>query len=226
MRPFLPAVLTAIICSLLIAFLLSGSYGAYNIIILPFLAVAAGYWIERLLFQKAAGVKPAAVVLFCIFITGVFFSNAFGAKKEMTYISALKKLKSDVRNEIPPDAPVLGSILYYTTFKDQPFYHIAWFDKAGIPGQSFEQGIKVLKVKYIIVDDILLGKAIAAKRESNWIPDMINFLETKCTLENTFSSNYKVGNRVANPDLYPAFWKYPALKRGLLQKVCIYKVNP
>jgi len=220
---FYPVILPAVISSVMIAYFLSGSYGPFNIIIFPFIAICIAFILNQMIENKNALSKS---VLISVMLVLTFSTNFYGLGIHKVYNENYKKLEAELRHSIPGNVPVLGSTMHYTTFENQPYYHFTWFGvDAGIPGQSFQQAIEALNVKYIIVDDIFMAKAVTSNRGTQWLNDLISYLDNKCTLIDTFKTYYYIGGRIWHPKRFPESWRYDAMETRFLQKVLVYKVN-
>jgi hypothetical protein len=221
---FYPVILPGFITALTIAYFLSGSYAPFNIIIFPFIAIVIAFMINDFIESKRGAITKSVLISGALIL--VFTTNFYGLSLHKKYNAAYIQLQAELREAIPPGVPILGSTLHYTTFENQPYYHVSWFgEDMGIPDQSFEEGVVALNVKYIIVDDIFMAKAVASNRGNEWFSGLTNYLNEKCTLLDTIRTNYYVGGRIWKPELFPESWRYKGMKRNFLQKVCIYKVN-
>jgi hypothetical protein len=217
-------IIPCIVVSMFVLLLLSGSLGKYNVIMFPFLVIsivsALFYFSEK--YNQRRILLPACF----IFLLLMLATNFYGMKAQAEYMRNYKTLLAQVRQSIPENVPVLGWNFYSPAFPHQQLYHNSWMNEdAGVKGISFEQAVHAIHAKYIIVDDSFIGRAVGGGRSKTWMDDMMNYLATQCTLEKTFTTYYKLGSRVPDPQRYPDDWKYSGLKKGFLQKVCIYKVK-
>ena len=205
-----------LLVSLGILYFLSGSFGNYNVIIAPFVAILLVSY-----FQKRTELKLLPVTLMLILIA----SNVPGFTSDGAYAKEYTRMTSRVREKIDRQSPVLGLALYYNPFKDQAYYSNSWFNPyGGRIEQSFEQACDTLKVKYIIVDDAFVSRALLDRGRA-WTDSMFMTLQNRGEVIDSFHANYFVGNRVPSPDFFPDYWQYPGQEKLFIHQVKIYKLN-
>jgi hypothetical protein len=221
---FLPAsyivIITSSIVSLSILYLFSGSFGSYNVIIAPFLITGMVIFLKN----KFHSVKKVTIISITSLLILLVTSFA-GIADDIRHAKEYNSIISKVRQNTGTDGAVLGLALYYNVFKDQSYYSNSWFNQyGGIPGQSFQEAVSALKVKYIIADDAFVGRAVL-DRGKDWTDSMLLFLEKNCTQVAEIHADYFVGNRVPVPDKFPAVWKQRGVKAKFITNIVIYKVN-
>ncbi|MBL0102481.1 MAG: hypothetical protein IPP51_01095 [Bacteroidetes bacterium] len=210
----------AVIVSLLVLYFLSGSFGNYNVIIAPFMAIAIVSFIYNDQF-KASLQKSLPIVILLV----LFAANLPGFAADGRYAKEYTRMTTRVREKIDHQSAVLGLALYYNPFKDQPYYSNSWFNPyGGRIEQSFEQACDTLNVKYIIVDDAFVGRALL-DRGRGWTDSMFTMLQTRGEVIDSFPANYFVGNRVPGPDFFPSYWKYEGQQKQFIRQVKIYKLK-
>ena len=210
----------SILVSLAVLYLLSGSFGNYNVIILPFVAIFVS---QRLSNWNVSSQQktwiPVAVLLL------LFFSNIPGFAEDGRNAKEYSRLTSRVQEKVDRNSPILGLALYYNPFKDNTYYSNSWFNPyAGRIEQSFDDAVKVLGVKYVIVDDAFVGRALL-DRGRGWTDSMFVTLQTKGEVVDSFPANYFVGNRVPTPSFFPDYWKYDGQEKAHIRLVKIYHLK-
>ncbi len=209
--------------SLFILYLFSGSYGNYNVIAAPFFMILFVKYIERnsklAIPTKRFSIITSVVLLIIFSVNGLSMGRDFKMAKEYTF------LKSKVRIKIPQNVNVLGSAIYYDSFKTQNYYSNSWFDpNSGKAGQSFKDAVQVLNVKYIIIDDAFVSRAFS-DRGKQWMDSMLNYLKLNGEVVDEFDANYFINNPVISVSPLPKEWCYPNQVEGYIHKVKVYKLD-
>ena len=209
--------------SLFILYLFSGSYGNYNVIAAPFFMILFVKFIERnsklAIPTRRFSVITSVILLIVFSVNGLSMGRDFKMAKEYTF------LKSRVRIKIPQNVNVLGSAIYYDSFKTQNYYSNSWFDpNSGKAGQSFKDAVQVLHVKYIIIDDAFVTRAFSDRGEQ-WTDSMLNYLKLNGEVVDEFDANYFINNPVISVSPLPKEWSYPNQVEGYIHKVKVYKLD-
>ena len=213
----------AIFFSLTILYLLSGSFGNYNVIVSPFIAILiASFFSLKEQSEQSNNKKP---VLLLSFLLMVFTTNALGIKEDVKMAKEYTRITSYARSKIDDHSPVLGLALYYNPFKDQPYYSNSWFNPyGGRPDQSFEDAVKALKVKYVIIDDAFVGRALL-DRGRPWTDSMFTYLKLNGEVVDEIEANYFVGNRVPDPEFYSEDWRFKEQKKKYIRRIRIVEIT-
>lgn len=209
--------------SLFILYLFSGSYGNYNVIAAPFFMILFVKYIERnsklAIPTRRFSVITSVALLIVFSVNGLSLGRDFKMAKEYSF------LKSRVRKKIPQNVNVLGSAIYYDSFKTQNYYSNSWFDpNSGKAGQSFKDAVQVLNVKYIIVDDAFVSRAFSDRGEQ-WTDSMLSYLELNSQVVDEFDANYFINNPVTSVSSLPKEWCYQNQVEGYIHKVKVYKLD-
>lgn len=213
----------AIGLSLTMLYLLSGSFGSFNVIVAPFIAILLSMYLSRRSEGVSAGKKTSLIAVAMLLL--VFCSNAVGINKDVMMAREYKRITNHVRQKIDDRSAVLGLALYYNPFKDQPYYSNSWFNPyGGRPEQSFAEAVKSLGVKYVIIDDAFVGRALL-DRGRPWTDSMFVFLKTNGEVVDEIEANYFVGNRVPAPEFYSADWRFDGQKKAYIRKVQVIKIT-
>ncbi|MFZ7144367.1 MAG: hypothetical protein ACO1G6_03405, partial [Bacteroidota bacterium] len=213
----------SVFLTLTVLYLLSGSFGNFNVIVAPFIAIIiAGYFSKMEL--KVESAKKSTLIIVSL-LSVVFASNAIGIGQDVRMAKEYKRMTSHVRSIIDKDSAVLGLALYYNPFKDQPYYSNSWFNPfGGRPEQSFGEAIEALNVKYVIVDDAFVGRALL-DRGRGWTDSMFTYLKKNGEVMDEIPANYFVGNRVPDPEFYGEQWRFKEQKKRYIRKVRVIRLN-
>ena len=213
----------SVFLTLTVLYLLSGSFGNFNVIVAPFIAIIiAGYFSKMEL--KVESAKKSTLIIVSL-LAVVFASNAIGIGQDVRMAKEYKRMTSHVRSIIDKDSAVLGLALYYNPFKDQPYYSNSWFNPfGGRPEQSFGEAIEALNVKYVIVDDAFVGRALL-DRGRGWTDSMFTYLKKNGEVMDEIPANYFVGNRVPDPEFYGEQWRFKEQKKRYIRKVRVIRLN-
>lgn len=212
----------SIFLTLVILYLLSGSFGNFNVIVAPFVAIVLAMYIKNSVSNN--WIQKRTTVLSILLLT-VFTSNAISIRQDIIMANEYSRITSHVREKIDSHSTVLGLALYYNPFKDQPFYSNSWFNPyGGRIEQSFANAVKVLGVKYVIVDDAFVGRALL-DRGNDWTNDMFAYLKSNGTVVDEIPAHYFVGNRVPDPSFYTADWKFPEQQKRYINKIQIIELK-
>lgn len=211
------------IVSLILLYLLSGSFGNFNVVIAPFIMIFFVKYIEK---NSKVAVPAYRFSLFTVILLLTVFSvNALSLGQDVKMSREYSRLTTRIKSEIPKDASILGLALYYNPFKDQPYYSNSWFNPyAGRREQSFEQAVQVLNAKYIILDDAFVARALL-DRGRPWTDSMFTFLSQKGKVIDEFDANYFVGNRVPGPEFFPEEWRFDGQMKKYIRKVKVYHIE-
>ena len=205
---------------LLTLMLLSGSYGSYNIIVAPLIAIILAS------VSQAIIVRSRSILKLSILALGIcFLSNASGMQDHLKNSREFRRINHQVKAVIPDGNKVMGIALYYLPFRDEGFYSISWFNVyAGRREQSFEDAVRVLGVRYLVVDDAFVARAFL-ERGYPWTDSMHTFIKDHGSQVLEMETDYDVGKRVPKAAQYPEWWKYPALRQGKIKKVSVYQLT-
>ena len=209
--------------SLFILYLFSGSYGNYNVIAAPFFMILFVKYIERnsklAIPTRRFSVITSFVLLIVFSVNGLSLGRDFKMAQEYSF------LKSRVRKKIPQKVNVLGSAIYYDSFKDQNYYSTSWFDpNSGKVGQSFKVAVEALNVKYVIIDDAFVSRAFSDRGEQ-WTDSMLSYLDFSGQVVDEFDANYFINNPATSVSSLPKKWRYPNQVEGYIHKVKVYKLD-
>lgn len=208
--------IVTIASALLILYLLSGSFGNYNVIVAPFVMIILSGVISRLPSKVAT-----ASALFLILIPVI--SIGMTLPRHQANANAFDKVLYQVDSVVPDnETGVMGLAQYYLPFRDKRFYSNSWFNQyAGIPGQSFEEAVEKLKVNYIIVDEAFIGRAVL-DRGTGWTDSLIAYLQSKCEPVLETQTRLYAGNRVPEKERYPVQWQHPQFEKQFIRRVVVY----
>ena len=217
--------LIVLFTSLTLLYLLSGSFGNYNVVVAPFIMIIFTIIISKIIFYN--GNKKAATLLASFLLFSCFIVDAINIPKDIRFAKEYNEMLVTAKENISLKSGegVMALALYYEPFKDQNFYSNSWFNQyAGIPGQSFEHAVKELNVKYVILDDAFVGRAIL-DRGIHWTDSMMTFLADSGQVVNEKNVKYFVGNRVPAPTRYPKYWQYDGQAASYIKKMKIIKIK-
>ncbi len=213
----------SVFLTLTVLYLLSGSFGNFNVIVGPFIAIVIAGYLSNL--DKSKGKSARTAVIFASLLLITFVTNAIGIGQDVRMAKEYKRITTHVRSMIDEDSAVLGLALYYNPFKDQPYYSNSWFNPyGGRIEQSFSDAVKALDVKYVIVDDAFVGRALL-DRGRGWTDSMFTYLKKNGEVIDEIPANYFVGNRVPAPEFYGEQWQYPDQRKRFIRKIRIVKLN-
>ena len=209
--------------SLLLLFMFSGSFGNYNVIVAPFVMIIFASCISN---WYGMNKEKLALAVSFLLLFGNFAVIAMNVPSDIKYAKEFKSMNVAVHNVIPEkETGIMGLALYYLPFKERRFYSNSWFNQyAGIPGQTFEEAVRILNVHYVIVDDAFVGRAVL-DRGLAWTDSMMLFLNSNGKIILEKKVNLWVGNRVPNPAKYPLSWKYPELETSFIHRLRVYELN-
>ena len=213
----------SVFLTLTVLYLLSGSFGNFNVIVAPFIAIIIAAYFNHKSEGHISKKKCSILIPSLLLIT--FATNALGIGQDFRMAKEYKRITTHVRSMIDKNSAVLGLALYYNPFKDQPYYSNSWFNPyGGRAEQSFAAAVKALNVKYIIVDDAFVGRALL-DRGRGWTDSMFTYLETYGEVIDEIPANYFVGNRVPAPDFYSGQWRFPEQRKKFIRKIRIVRIN-
>ncbi len=209
--------------TLTILYLLSGSFGNFNVIVAPLVAIIISGYFSKTMQNQVAKSKSSVVLASLLLFT--FTTNAIGLSQDVRMAKEYTRITSHVRSIIVKDAAVLGLALYYNPFKDQPYYSNSWFNPyGGRIEQSFSDAVKALNVEYVIVDDAFVGRALL-DRGRGWTDSMFTYLKKNGEVIDEIPANYFVGNRVPDPEFYDQQWRFPEQMKSYIRKIRIVKLK-
>ncbi len=212
----------SIFFTLLMLYLLSGSFGSFNVIVAPFIAIVLTMFYSQRAELKVPSKNLGPVLTTLLLL--VFLSNAIGLGRDVKMAKEYNRITEHVKEKITDKSAVLGLALYYNPFKDQPFYSNSWFNPyGGRAEQSFEEAVLVLKVKYVILDDAFVGRALL-DRGRPWTDSMFVYLHQHGKVVDEISANYFVGNRVPSPEFYSADWKYEGQTKSYIKRIQVVRL--
>lgn len=202
--------------------LLSGSTGAYNVLLVPMAAILLARASMRLAVDAAVPValRRAPAVVLVVLALGLIPSMRFNLGQHDTY----ELLGARIASTVPVGRSVLAPALYYYALPGRPFTASYWFSPLiGRDGQSFSEGLRAVGAEYVVLDDQSIS-AIVKRRSDEWTREMFDFLATNATLMVTIPTEYYIRPNLVLPGLeYPAHWG--PVRPGYITQVRIYRLR-
>jgi 4-amino-4-deoxy-L-arabinose transferase-like glycosyltransferase len=202
--------------------MLSGSTGAYNVLLVPMAAIVLALGSVRIAREGAipGGLRWSPVVLLIALALALIPSLRFNLGQYRTY----EELSAKISRSVPLGHSVLAPALYYYALPRRPFTASYWFSPImGRDGQSFSAGLRSVGAEFVVLDDQAISAAVK-RRTKSWIDEMFDYLTANATVVSDIRTDYYIRPNLVLPGLeYPARWG--SARPGFISRVVIFRVH-
>lgn len=196
--------------------------GHYNVLIAPMCSIAMARLLNRWSESARMVVRRSAVIATAALVLGLIAAVIPGVRLYSSQYDQYREVMRTVDSLVPRGEPVLAPAMYYPQLRDRRFVSNSWFGStAGYIDQSFEEGFRALRGRYLILDDFALSLAVS-KRSPVWAAEMMKFVNGRFERIGVVATRlYLRPNYVLGGITYPAEWG--AVTEGYLTHVRVYR---